>query len=776
MAKISIIAATYNRSKMLQEAIKSVLDQTYRNFELIIVDDGSTDDTYEVVKSFNSRKIKYIYSDHLGRSVARNKALSVARGKYIAFLDDDDLFLPDKLKKQFEYMEKNDLDMTYTSAFVIYENGDLSPWRHKATQSGHLYSKIAFYKPLTIILPTVMLKRQVVEKVGNFDENMDRFEDTDYWRRVSKFYEIYAISEPLSKVRIHRRNQLEEPSRLLESIDYYVTKVFKEDKDSKLFFKLKGASNIFQYYLGPLLRKKKWHHFAYYFFFKAICYYPLNILAIPLGYLYRQIFGIKETNENTIRILFVAPPESIHTARWISQLADTGWEIHLFSSGFMSSFYREIKNVIIHRPWSLSLGSKNRLIEFKGIHLFLNRALNLLCIFRDLILPNYQIWRLNYLIKKINPNIIHSLEFQSAGHLTYLAKNLNHKDDFPIWVATNWGSDIYWYARFPDELVKIKQILDECDFYSCECTRDVCLAHTYGLKSNVLPVFPNSGGLDLERIEKWRKPLLKRKKIMLKGKYDRWGKLELGLEALKLCAPFLKNYEVVIHSAPERSPVAAIAKAFENETGIKTKVLPQNVHHEEILKLHGSARISIGLSLSDAISTSFLEALAMGSFPIQTNTACADEWIKDGIGGYLVPPENPELIAEKIIKALSDDKFVRSAAESNWRIAKKKLDHKKLKAQTISFYRTVIDFFKEAKKVDDQSIMRNILKVVAKIFFSFWIIFCLFSWLIINTKSIPGDLGFSGKIPPRLEKTITAVENYFDDEFWVRTIVWRTYK
>ena len=258
------------------------------------------------------------------------------------------------------------------------------------------------------------------------------------------------------------------------------------------------------------------------------------------------------------------------------------------------------------------------------------------------------------------------------------------------WIATNWGSDIYLFGRLSAHKEKIRQVLTNCDYYSCECFRDVELAKAYGLKGKTLPVFPNTGGFDLEKIYKFRQPGLtsERRLIMLKG-YQGWAYRALvGLRALERCADILKGYTVAVYLGFTKE-VKIAAELFSHSTGIPVKMIPYT-SHDEILRYHGQARVSIGLSISDAISTSFLEALVMGSFPIQSWTACADEWIEDGKTGLLVPPEDPDVVEKAIRRALTDDELVNRAAEENWRTAIERLDASKLKEKVINFYGEVI--------------------------------------------------------------------------------------
>jgi glycosyltransferase involved in cell wall biosynthesis len=253
------------------------------------------------------------------------------------------------------------------------------------------------------------------------------------------------------------------------------------------------------------------------------------------------------------------------------------------------------------------------------------------------------------------------------------------------------GSDIYLFGRLKGHEDKIREVLKTFDYYACECERDVTLARKYGFAGTVLPVIPNAGGVELDRLEQLKAPgpVSARKRIMLKG-YQHWaGRALVGLRALSRCAELLKDYEIVIYSA---SPDTIIStELFEQATHVRTNVLPPDTPHDEIMRYHGSARISIGLSISDALSTSSIEALAMGAFPIQSNTSCIDEWIENGRTGFSVPPEDPDAIEKALRRALADDNLVNEAAQTNARLARMRLDAGMLQNQIINIYKEIAE-------------------------------------------------------------------------------------
>lgn len=386
-----------------------------------------------------------------------------------------------------------------------------------------------------------------------------------------------------------------------------------------------------------------------------------------------------------MKILIVAMAESIHTARWISQITDQGWEIFLFPSMDNGTVHESIKNVTFCMSFSFLRNQRIYCLLYKLFKYFLKK-----------IKPSYLENHLHRYIKKIKPDIIHTMETQAAGYIVESVKTKHYKDrPFPIWWHTNWGSDIYLFGRLKVHIPRIKKVMANCDYYSCECQRDVELAKRFGFTGKELPIYPNTGGFKINLLLDLKKGTLKpsrRKCIMLKG-YQGWsGRALVGLRALNRAKDILIGYTVIIYSNSDTIDIKIAAELFSRETGVAVRMMPRNTPHEEILKLHGTARISIGLSISDSISTSVLEAMAMGSLPIQSWTSAADEWIEDGKTGLLVPPEDPEDVEAAIRIALTDDELVDRAAEQNWVIAKERLDYEDLKKKTIDSYRAVYKY------------------------------------------------------------------------------------
>ena len=261
MPKVSVIIPTYNRASLLKEAIQSVLDQTYTDYEIIVVDDGSNDNTDEVVSKLNqsSGKVRYYYQVNSGRSAARNYGISLAKGEYVAFLDADDKFLPDKLYTEVRALEDNpDYGMAYSYSIAVDENGGRLRGGSRLPRtklSGRIYPEMLFFKGTTITTPTVMVRTRVLSEVGGFDETMHICEDLDMWRRIARRYKVLQIEEHLSVVR-YRNNEQPPLMKYVQARTGYYQKAIAEDPglgrgiQSRLFFEM-----YFGYGLAALLNR-----------------------------------------------------------------------------------------------------------------------------------------------------------------------------------------------------------------------------------------------------------------------------------------------------------------------------------------------------------------------------------------------------------------------------------------------------------------------------------------------------------------------------------------
>ena len=205
MPKVSVIMPVFNNEKYIEKSINSVLNQTYIDFELIIVDDKSTDRSIEIVEQFDDNRLKIIkLSQNIGVALARNKGIEVSTGEYICFIDSDDYWKPIKLEKQVDLMEKNNYSFIYSD--YAYLNRDGSTHRVKVPKS--ITYKEAL-KNTTIFTSTVMFNMKYLKKADIYMPNIKKGQDTaTWWKVLKKGIRAYAINEVLAYYRVGTKSSL----------------------------------------------------------------------------------------------------------------------------------------------------------------------------------------------------------------------------------------------------------------------------------------------------------------------------------------------------------------------------------------------------------------------------------------------------------------------------------------------------------------------------------------------------------------------------------------
>lgn len=188
---VSVIITTYNRKGFLYDAVVSVIQQDHKDKEIIVVDDGSTDKSFSIVKDL---PVRYIWKPNGGISSARNTGIRLSRGDYIAFLDVDDRWLKNKLSVQLNAMIETGYSISYTDEVWLKNNKRINQKERHRKYSGHIFERCL---PLCIISPSsVVIKRDVFDSVGLFDESLPVCEDYDMWLRISSRYPILFIDRP----------------------------------------------------------------------------------------------------------------------------------------------------------------------------------------------------------------------------------------------------------------------------------------------------------------------------------------------------------------------------------------------------------------------------------------------------------------------------------------------------------------------------------------------------------------------------------------------------
>jgi len=224
---VSVIIPTYNRAWALKKAIDSVLEQNYKNFELIVVDDGSTDDTEALVTEY-AKSVKFVQQPNLGVSAARNKGISISSGALISFLDSDDYWEPEKLSAQVEFFNTNpDTLICQTEEIWIRNGKKVNPKKKHKKLSGMIFIPSL---ALCLISPSaVMMRKNLFAKVDMFDESLPACEDYDLWLRVTCRFPVHLIETPLIVKTGGHDDQLSAATGLDKYRIYSLKKILKSD-------------------------------------------------------------------------------------------------------------------------------------------------------------------------------------------------------------------------------------------------------------------------------------------------------------------------------------------------------------------------------------------------------------------------------------------------------------------------------------------------------------------------------------------------------------------
>lgn len=226
---VSVIIPTYNRGWILAEAIESVMAQTFRDFELIVVDDGSIDNTPEIVAAFKD-DIIFVRQKNQGVSAARNRGIHAASGRLLAFLDSDDLWLPEHLELCLKAMDENeDAGGVFTDYYKLYPGDKLVPQRMAGSRYGcfTLKDMVANFSAIGAA-SNVMVCKRVFDEVGNFNENKDMAgsEDWEMWVRISSKFRFLVLPRETVKLRVHGKNITLRPEKIERSIKAALDSIF----------------------------------------------------------------------------------------------------------------------------------------------------------------------------------------------------------------------------------------------------------------------------------------------------------------------------------------------------------------------------------------------------------------------------------------------------------------------------------------------------------------------------------------------------------------------
>lgn len=281
---VSVILPTFNRADLVLESIQSILGQTYRDFELIVIDDGSVDNTRELLSPMAKEGLlKYAYQENAGLPAARNHGIRLARGSFITLLDSDDLYVAEKLEKQVSYFEK------YPEAQIVQcwfskfndQSADLGV-RDTSWFEGQIYPDILLQWSVLMAVPCVMMRREAFDKVGLFNESLRWGEDLDLWRRVSRQFPFHMIPESLVKVRVHASSMSSDKSQGAKHFGLVLEEAFADDPSLSSDFQKKAWASMYTNVAHNLLGQGPPEHMPLVrsYSLKALTRQPLKLGAL----------------------------------------------------------------------------------------------------------------------------------------------------------------------------------------------------------------------------------------------------------------------------------------------------------------------------------------------------------------------------------------------------------------------------------------------------------------------------------------------------------------
>jgi glycosyltransferase involved in cell wall biosynthesis len=249
MPFFTVVIPTYNRSAFLKEAIQSVLDQTFQDFEVIVVDDHSTDNTQEVVESFHDDRITYILNDRArGGAGTRNAGIFRARGQWVAFLDDDDVWLPQKLELQYKKIKDVDstVGLIYTG-YAVYDFEMKCPMYSFLPKKEGWIQKDLLYKNYIGTLSTVAIRSDLLRRIGGLDERFAGMQDMELYVRIADVSRIVSVKDKLSHIRRSNKDRISLNLQKKLECSLLFWEKYKELINKDIRLRHRAASRVFQF-------------------------------------------------------------------------------------------------------------------------------------------------------------------------------------------------------------------------------------------------------------------------------------------------------------------------------------------------------------------------------------------------------------------------------------------------------------------------------------------------------------------------------------------------
>lgn len=389
------------------------------------------------------------------------------------------------------------------------------------------------------------------------------------------------------------------------------------------------------------------------------------------------------------RILFVTFADSLHAQGWIGLLQGSDIEARVFSVPLQTKTSLppawSYPTYVVNRPKSDARVSG----EIRSLIPEIPYTRSLSNWVEDRFALSAR-W-LARIIRNWRPDIVHSLPLHTGGKLTRKALERIPVSQWPRWIASSWGSDMYVGLDDPGARPNIEFILHNCDGFMADCRRDLRLATEAGLAPEKIAFaegVPGNGGIDVGRFEALRSSPAPRNLILIPKAFEREhaNRTFTVLEALRLVGEDLEGYEIhlLMASKSVRNWLRKMPESLQRRCHCR-EMIPQ----PELFDMLSRTRLMLAPSLSDGTPNVLLEAMAAGALPIVSPLESILEWVEDGRNGLLAHALYPDQIAAAIRRGLRDDQLFESAKAENWEMIQKRADRRVVREQVLEYYRSL---------------------------------------------------------------------------------------